>query len=87
VFPAVSAEWRDVSFEKLRAEGGWVVTAARRQGRTALVEVHTTTGGVLRVRDPFDGADVKWNRADVRREGRDLVVRLAAGATLRGERR
>jgi len=87
VFPAVSAAWRDTSFDHLRAEGGWVVTARRQGGRTALVDVRATVAGVLRLRDPFGGADATWNRADVRREGGDLVVRLDAGAVLHGERR
>jgi alpha-L-fucosidase 2 len=84
VFPAVSAQWRDVSFDRLRAEGGFVVSATRVAGRTARVEVRSTVAGTLRLRDPFGGADVNWNRSHVRREGSDYLVELPAGATLSG---
>jgi len=84
VFPAVSDEWRDASFRALRAEGGFVVTASRHEGRTDRVEIQPTHNGVLRLRDPFAGAAPTWNRTGVRRDGRDFVVPLAAGATLVG---
>jgi alpha-L-fucosidase 2 len=84
VFPAVSAEWRDVSFDRLRAEGGFTVSARRVAGRTARVEVTARVAGTLWLRDPFGGADATWNRSGVRRDGRDYVVELPAGATLIG---
>jgi len=84
VFPAVSAQWRDVSFDRLRAEGGFVVSATRVAGRTARVEVRATVAGTLRLRDPFGGAEVNWNRSNVRREGTDYVAKLPAGAALSG---
>ena len=84
VFPAVSATWRDVSFDRLRAEGGFIVSASRAGGRTARVEVRSTVAGTLRLRDPFGGAAVTWNRGGVRRDGTDYVVELPAAATLIG---
>jgi alpha-L-fucosidase 2 len=33
IFPAVSEKWADVSFDGLRAEGGWVVSGAAEVGR------------------------------------------------------
>jgi alpha-L-fucosidase 2 len=87
VFPAVSTDWADASFARLRAEGGWVVSAERRQGRTSLVEVRATRTGLLRLRDPFDGGAATWSRTDIRRDGHDLIVRVAADETLRGQRR
>ena len=82
VFPAVSAEWGDVSFDRLRAEGGWQVSADRAAGRTMRVEVRATVAGTLRLRDPFGGAAVTWNREGVRRDGNDYVVELPAGGVL-----
>jgi len=84
VFPAVSAQWRDVSFDRLRAEGGFTVSASRAAGRTARVEVRSTVAGTLRLRDPFGGAAAAWNRGGVRRDGADYVVELPAGAVLLG---
>ena len=86
VFPAVSARWGDVSFRDLRAEGGFRVTASRVAGLTTQVGVTSTVNAELRLRDPFDGAAVRWSRSGVRRDGRDYVVRLARGETLVGRR-
>ena len=59
VFPAVSPEWRDVSFSNLRAEGGFIVTAERRNGRTARIVVKATVDGLLRLLDPSVGRVVE----------------------------
>jgi alpha-L-fucosidase 2 len=84
VFPATSVAWQTASFEKLRAEGGWVVSADRTGGRTTRVEIRATIGGVLRLRDSFGGARVTWNRSDIKKQGADFVVTLKAGDALSG---
>ena len=86
VFPAVSARWRDVAFRDLRAEGGLRVSAVRRGGRTVSVRLTASVAGLVRLRDPFDGAAVRWDRAGVRREGRDYVVELRAGESVEARR-
>jgi alpha-L-fucosidase 2 len=64
VFPAVSARWPTVAFENLRAEGGFRVSAERREGRTVRVGVAADHSGVLRIQDPFDsGCSVGWKGA------------------------
>jgi len=84
VFPATSGAWQDASFDRLRAEGGWVVSAERKAGRTVRVEIRATTGGILRLRNPFGEAPVDWNRTGVTRAGADYVVTLAPGEVLIG---
>ena len=49
IFPAIPAEWRDVSFEKLRGEGAFLVSAELRNGQLARVEIHAERGGLCRV--------------------------------------
>ena len=44
VFPAVSETWPDVSFDGLRAEGGWIVSATRKRGLTTRVQVLRPAG-------------------------------------------
>lgn len=84
VFPAVPAEWADVEFEKLRAEGGWIVSAKRAAGKTASVSVRATVDGPLRLRDPFNGAPVEWNLQGVKKDGRDYIIDLKGGQELIG---
>lgn len=82
VFPAVSERWRDVSMTNLCAEGGFRVTASRRDGKTVKVDIRATVKGVVRVRDPFDGAGT-WSR-DGTRMGTDIEFSLERGEVVSG---
>ncbi len=84
VFPAVSRVWSDVSFEDLHAEGGFVVSARRVDGATRRVVVRSEHAGRLRLRDPFGGGAVNWNRSGVERDGGDYLVAMDQGEVLIG---
>ena len=86
VFPAASVTWPDARFDWMRARGGFLVSARRAGGRTVEVRVHATLPGRLRLRDPFDGADVDWQNPRVARDGADWVVDLAPKEDLVGVR-
>jgi len=58
VFPAVPDGWRDAVFHNLLAEGAFLVSAARRDGRTLWVRVKSLAGEPCRIRPGLDG-DVK----------------------------
>ena len=57
LMPAVPAEWHDVSFENLRTEGAFLVSAKRRSGHITELNVIAETGGKTLIRNPF----IKWN--------------------------
>ncbi|MBN2023039.1 MAG: glycoside hydrolase N-terminal domain-containing protein [Pirellulales bacterium] len=84
VFPAAPKAWANVEFADLRAEGAFAVSARRRNGSTVLVRIRAEQGGALRLRDPFDGRPVAWNRPDVRRAHGDFTCALGKGETLEG---
>ena len=56
VFPAVPDDWKDVSFEKLRTRGAFLVSAGRKDGKTVSVKVFSEKGGNLLMISPFDGS-------------------------------
>jgi len=85
VFPAVPGDWREVSFEDLRAEGAFVVSAQRRNGSTTLVRIRAVQGGVLRLRDPFAGRSPAWNRTDVQKNGNEYQCTLRPEEFLEGQ--
>jgi len=85
IFPAVPEKWSDVSFQDLRAEGGFVVSARREKGETVWVRIEATHDASLQLRDPFVGKPVSWNRTDVRKTGPDYRCTLAAGEALEGK--
>jgi alpha-L-fucosidase 2 len=62
VFPAVPEQWRDLSFEHWRAEGGFVVTAERKNGDTQVIRIESPVGGALRLVSPWRTARVLWEK-------------------------
>jgi alpha-L-fucosidase 2 len=53
VFPAVPADWKDISFENLRTEGAFLVSATRKRGRVGSITIRSERGGVARVKSPW----------------------------------
>ncbi len=82
IFPAVPWKWHRASFDKLRAEGGYLVSARRRDNGTTWFRIRATRDGLARIRDNFGGRKPRWNRGDVKKSGRDYLVRLKAGEVL-----
>jgi alpha-L-fucosidase 2 len=52
VFPAVPPAWRQASFHQLRAQGGFLVSASRENGRTRWVTIESLAGEPCRVKVP-----------------------------------
>jgi hypothetical protein len=55
VFPALPAGWKDVSFDKLLAEGAFEVSAVRKGGKTKFVQIKSLAGAPCRVRTGLEG--------------------------------
>ena len=56
IFPALPAEWKETVFHDLRAEGAFLVSAGRRDGRTRWVRIKSLAGEPCKVRPGFEGA-------------------------------
>lgn len=59
LFPAIPADWRDASFDSLRAEGGFLVSASLEGGKLADVRIFNERGGKATL--SFRGHDVTVN--------------------------
>lgn len=59
VFPAVPASWKDVSFDSLRTYGAFLVSAKKKGGKVAEVQVTSEKGGLLRLENPFPAGAYK----------------------------
>jgi alpha-L-fucosidase 2 len=81
VFPATPWSWRDAAFQDLRAEGGFTVSAERRDGRTRHVRVRAGVLQQLRLKDPFEGRDFVSSRP-TGQVGDEIRCQLDAGETL-----
>ncbi|PWJ56627.1 glycosyl hydrolase family 65 [Dyadobacter jejuensis] len=61
VLPAVPADWQNVSFEKLRAEGAFLVSAKKRDGELSWIKIWAEKDGVAVLK--LDAADWKVESA------------------------
>lgn len=55
LFPAIPKSWQDASFQTLRAEGAFLISADRKNGSIYQVEIIPEKGGVLKLHNPFAG--------------------------------
>lgn len=55
VFPAIPEAWKEVSFNTLRTEGAFLISAQRVNGMTKAVEIVSERGGPCRLISPFSG--------------------------------
>jgi len=82
IFPAMPWRWHEASFECLRAEGGWQVSARRENNATTWFRVTAARAGILRIHDNFDGREPRWNTPGVTKRGNHFEVELKAGQSL-----
>ncbi len=52
VFPAIPASWKEGSFDNLRAEGAFLVSASLTNGKVSRIEIKAEKDGTCRVADP-----------------------------------
>lgn len=55
IFRGCPARWRDASFDRMRTEGGFLVSARRKNGETESIIVRSEFGGAIRIANPWDG--------------------------------
>ncbi|HSA01073.1 MAG TPA: hypothetical protein P5055_10080, partial [Candidatus Paceibacterota bacterium] len=55
VFPAIPVTWTNAMFTTLRAEGAFLISAVRRNGKVQQVTIKSEKGGLCRLRSPFSG--------------------------------
>lgn len=65
IFPAIPANWENVSFQTLRAEGAYLVSAKRENGRVETVNIYSEKGGTLKLKSPFNKYEQK-NKGNVK---------------------
>jgi len=84
LFRGVPARWNDASFEGLRAEGAFLISAQREQGKTTRVQVLSEAGGDLILSNPFGGpVRVRREGGVIERiEGETLTIATATGEKL-----
>lgn len=82
VFAATPKEWADVSFTNLRAEGGYKVSATRKEGKISSLSITARKNGTVRIKDNFEGETPKWNSKKVKLQNGIYEIYIKAGEKL-----
>ena len=59
IMPAIPADWADASFENLRAEGAFLVSAKKKNGQLSEISILAEKGGTTRLKVPYEQWKVK----------------------------
>jgi alpha-L-fucosidase 2 len=73
IFPAIPGAWKEAAFQDLRAEGAFLVSAARRLGRTTFVRVTSLAGEPVTLKAAMSNPTIATPRSQA-------VVRNADGS-------
>lgn len=71
VFPAIPEGWREASFDKMRAIGGFLVSANYQDGKVQYITILSEKGGILKILNPFT------NQIEERKTKPGEVIRLS----------
>ena len=81
IFPAIPANWNDVSFDKLRTEGAFLVSAEKKNGSVDKITVTSEKGGTIRIRNPFTNNEFKTDAKDIEK-GNIITIKMKTGETV-----
>lgn len=87
IFPAMPFAWKDASFYKYRAEGGFIVSATRENGRTKFIKIESLAGAKCKIKVDWDN-DVKLGyKSDqknvvLKRNGQFIDINLEKGKNI-----
>ena len=59
IFPAIPDSWDTVSFDNLRTEGAFLISAKKEKGSIISVKIKSEKGGNIRLRNPFKMKQIK----------------------------
>jgi len=82
IFPAMPGTWEDASFRQLRTEGGFLVDAVRRKGKTISVTITATVDQPLRLKNPFETAEFSSDTKMVTSEKDIIIYSMKKGQTI-----
>ena len=82
IFPAVPASWKDVSFNKLRTYGAFLVSAKMENGAVSEVEIVSEKGGKLVLANPFNTDEFECDK-EYLSEGENLIIEMDLGEKIK----
>jgi alpha-L-fucosidase 2 len=58
IFPAIPESWQNTSFKNLRTEGAFLVSAEKKNGAVASVNIFSEKGGLFLLKNPFKQKEI-----------------------------
>ncbi|MDB5211301.1 MAG: hypothetical protein JWQ30_2128 [Sediminibacterium sp.] len=80
IMPAVPAAWKDISFEQLRTEGAFLVSAKKRDGEMEEVMIRSEKGGTTKLKLPFTNWTIASQKNVLVKDTKDGFIVLACKA-------
>ncbi|MGL4852088.1 MAG: glycosyl hydrolase family 95 catalytic domain-containing protein [Phocaeicola sp.] len=81
IFPALPSSWKDVSFDKLRTVGAFVVSAKMKAGELVQLTVTSEKGGLLRLKKPTEEFLLTNSRMTLDADG-TISIKMNKGETI-----
>jgi len=78
LFPAIPKSWETLSFDKLRTEGAFLITAKKENGMVKNVQIHAEKGGVLKLKNPFKDRSFT-SSSEYKSSGDVLIISTKSG--------
>ncbi|MEP7317413.1 MAG: glycoside hydrolase family 95-like protein, partial [Panacibacter sp.] len=83
IFPAVPQNWSNVSFNSLRAQGAFLISAKKENGVATAVKVFAENGGALHIKLPFKTFIVRKEKPELMVDDSGIVtVQMNKGQTI-----
>lgn len=81
LFPAIPSNWKNISFEDLRTNGGFLISAPLKEGKLDFIKIKATHGGTLRLK--YDAlSTLKNKKQKVAKQGDLFTVTMKKGEVI-----
>lgn len=81
LFPAIPSDWSEISFDQLRTEGAFLVSAKINDKKVSEIRIVSEQGGTLRLKNPFNEGSLKTS-SKYKTEGDDLIFETKKGQVI-----
>jgi alpha-L-fucosidase 2 len=84
IFPAIPSNWKNISFNKLRTQGAFLVSAIKENGVIDEVKIYSEKGGLFRLKLPFKTFYIKdiSKKYSFNKEENIIEMKTKAGETI-----
>lgn len=82
IFPAIPDVWKDVSFNKLRTEGAFLISAEMEKAEVIKVEIFSEKGGEIKLLNPFKNEKINCS-SSFKTDADIVIINTSPGQTIR----